>query len=112
MSNDVKEKLNHPHPQMELPFEELPTLTISEVAILLTVLDKEAHNSQYYEQMHPDNNTDTNYIQTLKKIIFTMAEHILPEFRVKFLKNNQHLQFVFPDLKVEAQIKPLNPLDD
>ncbi len=67
-----------------------------DLAVLLTILDKEAHNAKYFEPMRKiDDVVDTSYIDKIRRIQFVHAAQVKPEKVDEFLENNTHLNHLF-----------------
>lgn len=73
-----------------------PTMDLSDLAILLTVLSKEAHNSQFYKRMSDE--SDNGYIQSLQKIIHLHVASIATKQQEYLAQSYPHLRELFPDL--------------
>lgn len=72
----------------ELPSEDISMLSYGELALVLTVLDKEIHMATYFNSLRTD---DDHYIRSLVDVQRKMFANI-PKANVDgFLENNRHL---------------------
>ncbi|AXL14905.1 hypothetical protein [Microviridae sp.] len=81
-----------PTKKVKTPIKEAQ-LDLNAVALILTVLDKEAHNTQYYMRMTPQ--PDEGYLQSLKHASSVLTSNISPKAVDKFVEVNPHLSHLF-----------------
>lgn len=82
--------------------DQLPTLTLNHVALILTILDKEAHILKYYARQRPED--EDNYTEILNESLWILANQISPDNRKAFTAINPHLSHLFSEYYID-QIK-------
>jgi len=69
-------------------------LSVLQMAMVLTILDKEAHTSLYFAQMLPEE-TDHSYIENIRTIQSIFAENLDQKVVDSMLDDNPHLAHIF-----------------
>lgn len=71
-------------------------LDLNAIALILTVLDKEAHMSSYFSTNFPD--VDDSYISTIRDVQHAVARSVPADRHFDFLRGNPHLMDIFDGL--------------
>lgn len=85
---------------MSNPTEEQAAFNLHQIALLLTLLLKEVHNSKFYVQMKAGADEDDDiYIATLKQMLPIMAHAVPADKQNVFITEHPYLASLFPDAK-------------
>lgn len=88
---------------MEELKQQLPTdlsINLQQLAILLTVLDKEVHNTKYFKRMIPEGEEDQDnyYVENLVVLQHSFIRSMSDSSVGPFLEKNPHLEHLFHKL--------------
>jgi len=75
--------------------DEIGVLTLNHVALILTILDKEAHNIQYFKRMSQE--LDSGYEDSISEAQLILAAQITEKNVEPFLEINSHLEHLFKE---------------
>lgn len=70
-----------------------PVISFNDVALLLTVLDKEAYNASYFRRMV--DSPDSDYVGGLERLADSFARMIETSQIIRFVDANRHLSKFF-----------------
>lgn len=76
---------------------QLRALDLNQLALVLTVLDKEAHNVHYYERLRKkgEDEQSNGYLESLGTIMESFVFSLSESSVVPFIEANPHLAYLF-----------------
>lgn len=77
--------------------DEAAKLSLNHMSLVLTLLDKEAHNSLYYERINSKKAKETGYIDSLRHIQSIFVSTIPTDQIPYFIESVPHLEHLFYD---------------
>lgn len=86
------------------------SMNYGQLALTLTILDKEAHLAGYYDSIRTD---DDKYVESIRQVQSIMLAGIPSEHMDEFFKNNEHLRHLLHEyVKIIGNDEKLEVLEN